>query len=46
MNTYPPDSIHSEVVDKNIEAEFSHPIPRDEYPHMDNFNQIFEELTK
>ncbi len=46
MNTYPPDARHRSEMVKIPDVTFSHPIPRDEYPHMDNFNKIFKELTE
>ena len=49
MNTYPPDFLHrAYMAEYQIDysnANFNHPIPRDEYPHMDNFNKIFYRIT-
>jgi len=48
MNTYPPDRLHREWLrDHKVKweaAEYNHKMPRDEYPHMDNFNRLVEEL--
>jgi len=50
MNTYPPDKIHRRYLRGHAtswdRAIFSHPKPREDYPHMDNFNMIFKEITK
>jgi len=49
MNTYPPDALHSKYMFANgidwSDAKFNHSIPRDKYPHMDNFNTVFKGLT-
>ncbi len=50
MNTYPPDKLHAGWLMNNgvnwDKAVFNHPLPRDEYPHMFNFNETFKRITQ
>jgi hypothetical protein len=49
LNTFPPDYLHLDAMAKKgiligEDVKFSHDKSRDEYPHMGNFNKLFEEI--